>query len=893
MATDKKISDLQTVSTLTPADTSLLVRNGADYQFAFSTLLTYISDSIGAGVSITYGAALPQNISGNNGDVFIHTSANAIAQKIAGTWTVIYTFPSAGSSGGSVLYGLSTPANTTGNNNDTYINTGTGVFYQKNNNVWNQVFSMQTGPAGPPGTPGTNGTNGTNGQTLLNGSTAPANGLGNNGDFYINTSTGYLYGPKSGGAWPAGVSMEGPQGASAYQVWISQGNTGTPADFLNSLKGSTGAQGVQGVAGPAGASGAPGAQGAVGPQGAQGIPGAQGPTGPAGANGQGVPAGGSAGQMLTKNTNTDFDTVWQTPSSGGNAYTLPIATASVVGGVKQGAGVSIAGDGTLSVAGGSGVRGQSGFLPANNAIQYEAYGDSITAGYNVGVGENFSVQTAGLLGLVGSNPSRAVGATGVFYAVMQANQYLRLSDASRFITWMAGLNDLRNGGATQRTLSKISTCLNAFIATAFLQGDPYGVTASYGRLTQTGTWTTIDTSIYGGKSKYFQYYQNGLQSSVAGSTLSSTQHGEWSEVIIGTFTDDGTSPNALGAFEVHIIDNNGNDTLYTIYNPSNKNDGLFTSANTEPVQLQGRMPDIIRVKGVSNYTIKIVTLTNKPTIIDYIAVPNPPPACSPVIVSLIPKMTTAQYEASTAPFSSDDSDIADEVIKSVVTSWVGFPIAILDINSVYNPNIQSLDGLHPNGVGHTNIATLLKSLIFAGGKTFVDPNSDQVIHGLNVGQGGQTIDNTNQYGAILGNNAFGSNQTGADNVGIGGGAGSRNVSGNNNTFVGVRAGSSNTIRNNNTYIGWSANSAGTGYSNVVIGSNAQLPNSGDNDSILIQSGEGDRSILINDDGLRLALGQGSNPISAQNIESTHKFPIKLRNTLTGIYETYYLLISNV
>lgn len=48
-----------------------------------------------------------------------------------------------------------------------------------------------------------------------------------------------------------------------------------------------------------------------GPVGATGAAGAQGPAGPAGAAGQGVPTGGTAGQVLTKDTVADFDTSWQ------------------------------------------------------------------------------------------------------------------------------------------------------------------------------------------------------------------------------------------------------------------------------------------------------------------------------------------------------------------------------------------------------------------------------------------------------------------------------------------------------------------------------------------------------------------------------------------------------
>lgn len=70
--------------------------------------------------------------------------------------------------------------------------------------TWNQ-----TGPQGLPGT------NGTNGNTILNGTGAPAAGVGNNGDFYLDTATDTLYGPKTGGAWPAtGTSLVGPTGVA-------------------------------------------------------------------------------------------------------------------------------------------------------------------------------------------------------------------------------------------------------------------------------------------------------------------------------------------------------------------------------------------------------------------------------------------------------------------------------------------------------------------------------------------------------------------------------------------------------------------------------------------------------------------------------------------------------
>jgi hypothetical protein len=78
-----------------------------------------------------------------------------------------------------------------------------------------------------------------------------------NGDFYINTTTHTLFGPKAGDAWPTGVSLVGPTGAA--------GPTGS--------QGVAGAQGIQGLTGAAGA---------VGAQGIQGLTGSTGATGPAG-----------------------------------------------------------------------------------------------------------------------------------------------------------------------------------------------------------------------------------------------------------------------------------------------------------------------------------------------------------------------------------------------------------------------------------------------------------------------------------------------------------------------------------------------------------------------------------------------------------------------------------
>ena len=68
-----------------------------------------------------------------------------------------------------------------------------------------------------------------------------------------------------------------------------------------------------GVAGPQGDPGEQGPAGPEGPAGAQGIPGADGSDG---ADGEGVPAGGTTGQILEKIDGTDYNTQWADPPSG-------------------------------------------------------------------------------------------------------------------------------------------------------------------------------------------------------------------------------------------------------------------------------------------------------------------------------------------------------------------------------------------------------------------------------------------------------------------------------------------------------------------------------------------------------------------------------------------------
>lgn len=160
---------------------------------------------------------------------------------------------------------------TTGGSVDAVIEQGTPV------TVSVTVLGMQ-GPAGPSGD---------RGGAVLYGTAIPTT-EGVAGDTYICTTNNFIYGPRTGSGWPAGVSLVGPMGP--------QGATG-PSGVDSTVPGPqgpagpTGLTGPTGIQGPAGPTGLTGLTGNTGPTGATGPAGVQGPAGPTGPQGSAGPTG--------------------------------------------------------------------------------------------------------------------------------------------------------------------------------------------------------------------------------------------------------------------------------------------------------------------------------------------------------------------------------------------------------------------------------------------------------------------------------------------------------------------------------------------------------------------------------------------------------------------------
>ncbi len=178
----------------------------------------------------------------------------------------------AGSNGNTILSGTTAPTSAQGNNGDYYLNTTTNILYgPKTTSGWGsgtvltgqgpqgpqgpagptgpqgpagpigatgpQGIAGATGPQGPQGIAGAagpQGPSGTNGNTILNGTTVPTSATGNNGDFYINTTTNIIYGPKTVAGWGTGTTLSGGSSGGSlsntnFQVFDATGIFTVPA----------------------------------------------------------------------------------------------------------------------------------------------------------------------------------------------------------------------------------------------------------------------------------------------------------------------------------------------------------------------------------------------------------------------------------------------------------------------------------------------------------------------------------------------------------------------------------------------------------------------------------------------------------------------------------------
>lgn len=202
------------------------------------------------GTAILNGAVDPTS-EGSLGDFYINTASSVIfGPKTESGWgagvgLVGPQGPMGPASGRTIFNGAGNPSEVIGDIDDFYLDTfSKTIFGPKTFTGWGSGTSLvgPTGPtglqgeqgvAGPQGNTGPIGLTGPRGNSVFSGDSDPVSGAAAEGDFYINVATATLFGPRTSGEWGAGISLIGPAG--------TDGNT-----ILNGPTNPTGIIGVDG-----------------------------------------------------------------------------------------------------------------------------------------------------------------------------------------------------------------------------------------------------------------------------------------------------------------------------------------------------------------------------------------------------------------------------------------------------------------------------------------------------------------------------------------------------------------------------------------------------------------------------------------------------------------------
>lgn len=118
-----------------------------------------------------------------------------------------------GIDGSTMLSGRGEPSDSAGQIGDFYIDLQHARLYgPKTSGGWIESYVDLKGTTGTQGPQGETGPQGIPGSQILSGSSQPNMSQGRVGDYYLNSNTGQLYGPKSTSSWGNAISLKGDKG---------------------------------------------------------------------------------------------------------------------------------------------------------------------------------------------------------------------------------------------------------------------------------------------------------------------------------------------------------------------------------------------------------------------------------------------------------------------------------------------------------------------------------------------------------------------------------------------------------------------------------------------------------------------------------------------------------
>jgi hypothetical protein len=196
-------------------------------------------DSVASGGNLAYGNGSPSAGNGKDGDVYLDLTDFKVHTKNGSGWSAGSAFKgtngtngSAGTNGKSVRFGSGAPGSGVGDNDDVYFDLTDFKLHTKSAGSWSAGSAFK----------GTNGSNGVKGTSLLQGSAAPSNSAGDDGDTFLDAVNHTIY-KKSGGVWASqGSGFKGATGAGVSKfscaltadTYISTGNTQSTATTAGS-----------------------------------------------------------------------------------------------------------------------------------------------------------------------------------------------------------------------------------------------------------------------------------------------------------------------------------------------------------------------------------------------------------------------------------------------------------------------------------------------------------------------------------------------------------------------------------------------------------------------------------------------------------------------------------
>lgn len=144
---------------------------------------------------------------GDDGDFYICTpTRNMYGPKTAGEWGNAWVQGLPGPRGFRWYWGTGAPGVIAGQiDGDFYLDTVDCEIWQLISGVWTVIGDIST-------------------KSVLHGDRDPALDDGVDGDFWLNTDSYHLFGPKQSGSWGAGVSLVGPQGPEGAGVVLMMYN---------------------------------------------------------------------------------------------------------------------------------------------------------------------------------------------------------------------------------------------------------------------------------------------------------------------------------------------------------------------------------------------------------------------------------------------------------------------------------------------------------------------------------------------------------------------------------------------------------------------------------------------------------------------------------------------